>query len=74
MGVAATTAPWKTWLARWVGQDLTGEEAAAFDTEISRRDIRRARALAMIQVVLHVAHILVYRISDSARATLSPAR
>src|SRR5688572_33001478 len=55
---------------RFAGEALSGEEIVAFEADDTDRNLRRVRVLAPLMVVLHVAHIFMYRLSDSARATL----
>jgi Lon protease-like protein len=66
----AQRAPWLAPVRRWIGEEFTGEEAAAFAAETAERDIRRLRVFGPLLVVLHVGHILLLRVSESARATL----
>jgi hypothetical protein len=56
---------------RLAGDALTGDEIAAFAADDADRNLRRVRVLAPLMVVLHIAHILVYRVPDDARATLA---
>ncbi len=55
---------------RFAGEALTGDEIAAFAGDDSDRNLRRVRVLAPLMVVLHIAHIAVYRIPDELRSTL----
>jgi hypothetical protein len=56
---------------RLAGEALAGDEIAAFADEDADRNLRRVRVLAPLMVVLHVAHILLYRIADDVRPTLA---
>lgn len=63
---------WPAPLRSWIGEELAGEEAEAFAAEAVDRDLRRLRALAPLMVVVHVAHILLYRVAGGMRAAVDP--
>lgn len=55
----------------WFSDRLTPDEFAEFAAESSDRDLRRLRVLVPLFVLLHVAHILLYRVPVSGRAGMS---
>jgi hypothetical protein len=54
------------------GEALSGAEIAGFAEDDTDRNLRRVRVLAPLMVVLHIAHIAMYRIPSEVHPTLTP--
>ena len=62
---------WQSLVRDWSGGRLDADEQAAFADEIVERDMRRMRVLAPLMLLVHVVHIALYRVPESARHTMS---
>ncbi|MGO8996803.1 MAG: serine/threonine-protein kinase [Polyangiaceae bacterium] len=65
-------APWQARLRTWIGGPLEGSQREAFKAESAEADARRLRVLLPLMLVLHAAHIALFRTSEAMRATLAP--